>query len=292
MDTELENWKSSGKYFIYRDHKIFFKDEGQGATLLLIHGYPTSSYDWHKVWSTFTKHYRVIALDMIGMGFSDKPKSYAYDIMDHTNLHELLVSQLGIKSFHLLAHDLGVGVAQEMVARRLESQTLAIIESVTLMNGCLFPEVYRPRLIQHVLCSPLGALIAPIIPKGAFKRAMLEMFGAETKPSDHELEVFWQVVNFNQGRTVTHLLSRSIQARAQYRDRFVAALINSSTPLQLVNGANDPNSGKHMADRYSEIIPNPHVLHLQGIGHWPQLEVPDAVFNAVHQFMANHLDKV
>lgn len=285
MDANLVNWKNTGNYFTYRGNQIFFKDEGIGPNLLLIHGYPTSSYDWHKVWSMFTRHYRVIALDMTGMGFSDKPKNYVYDIMDHTEVHELLLSKLGVHSFHILAHDLGVGVAQEMIAKRLESQLLPVIKSVTFMNGCLFPEVYRPRLIQKLLCSPIGSFIGSRIPKKAFKRAMVEMFGVDTQPSDGELDEFWEIINFNHGRNVTHLLSRSIQARAKFRDRFVSAMIKTTIPLQLINGSEDPNSGQHMADRYSEVIPNPNVLHLKGIGHWPQLEAANTVFAASHQFI-------
>ena len=52
----------------------------------------------------------------------------------------------------------------------------------------------------------------------------------------------------------------------------------TDVPMRLIDGPVDPNSGRHMAERYLEVIPNPDVVMLDDdIGHWPQIEAPDAV---------------
>ena len=118
----FQSWKETGKYFYYRNHAIFYQDSGVGGPVLLcIHGFPTASWDWHNLWPQLTRYFRVITLDMIGFGFSAKPRNYDYSIFDQANLHESFLKHLNINSFHILAHDYGDTVAQELLARHEES---------------------------------------------------------------------------------------------------------------------------------------------------------------------------
>ena len=67
-----KEWLNKGEYFNYKQHQIFKREAGVGETLILIHGFPTASYDWHKIWKQLVAHFHVITIDMIGFGFSDK----------------------------------------------------------------------------------------------------------------------------------------------------------------------------------------------------------------------------
>jgi len=84
----LSDWRQKGTYITYNSHQIFTVDEGQGEVILAIHGFPTASFDWHKMWPGLSANNRVLALDMIGFGFSDKPKKYPYSILDQADLCE------------------------------------------------------------------------------------------------------------------------------------------------------------------------------------------------------------
>jgi pimeloyl-ACP methyl ester carboxylesterase len=78
-----------------------YHDEGSGPVLLCIHGFPTASWDWVQMWPQLTKNFRVIAPDMLGFGFSDKPRNYEYSLFDQTTLHEVLLGHLGISEIHI-----------------------------------------------------------------------------------------------------------------------------------------------------------------------------------------------
>jgi pimeloyl-ACP methyl ester carboxylesterase len=65
----------------------------------------------------------------------------------------------------------------------------------------------------------------------------------------------------------------------------VGALQQARVPLRFINGPEDPVSGRHMAERYRELVPNPDVVLLEGIGHYPQLEAPEAVLAAFLAFV-------
>lgn len=116
-----KQWQSRGKLEAVLGHSIFVVDEGDSSlpTIVLLHGFPTSSWDWQPIWSELAKNYRLIALDMLGFGFSDKPNSRTYTIHLQADIVEALVEIKGLKSFHLLAHDYGDTVAQELLARQL-----------------------------------------------------------------------------------------------------------------------------------------------------------------------------
>ena len=118
MDSGLASWLDAGLYFDYLGFDIFYRVEGSGPPLLLIHGYPFNSFDWQPIWSTLTSRFTVIAPDMMGMGFSAKPVHYEYSVHDHADMHEALLVHLGIEKAHILAHDLGDSVGQELLARK------------------------------------------------------------------------------------------------------------------------------------------------------------------------------
>ncbi len=308
-ELTLDRWRQGGRSFTHRGQQIFYQLGGNGSTgaaqgrasaagaggagaapaLLLIHGFPTSSWDWHHQWSALCERFaRVIAPDMIGFGFSAKPPDYAYSILDQADLHEALLRELGVVQYHVLAHDYGDTVAQELLARHLEGRASDItrprLRSVCFLNGGLFPETHHARPIQKVLASPLGFLLAKLMSERSFHKSFSAVFGKSTQPTPAELAEFWHLVSLNQGTAIFHKLIGYMAERRQHRQRWVGALQTSSVPLRVIDGLDDPVSGAHMVARYRELVANPDVVELPGIGHYPQVEAPAAVLRAFLQF--------
>lgn len=291
MVTKIEDWRRRGQWYDHRGHAIFYVDETRGApgpVLLLIHGFPTSSWDWCDIWPLIAPRFaRVIAPDMIGFGFSAKPPRYDYDLVDQATLHENLLARLGVHEVHLLVHDYGVSVAQEMLARHLERRAPRKLEirSVTLLNGGLFPETHRARTVQKLLLGPLGPIISRLSNEQRFTRSMAAVFGPDTPLTPEHAQGFWRLTTENGGHRLAHRLIRYILDRRRNRDRWVRALQETPVPLHVINGPADPVSGAHMVARYRELVPNPDVVSLPGIGHYPQVEAPQAVAQAFLAFI-------
>ncbi|WP_107330438.1 alpha/beta fold hydrolase [Metapseudomonas otitidis] len=272
----LGDWRAQGRDLLFHRHRIRYWEAGQGEPLLLIHGFPTAAWDWHYLWQPLAERYRVIACDMLGFGDSDKPRGHDYRLLEQADLQQALVRHLGIDGpVHLLAHDYGDSVAQELLARHHEGR--ARIASCVFLNGGLFPETHRPVLVQKLLLSPLG----PLIGRG-FSRTKLganfgKVFGPATQPSAAELDDFWSLVAAHDGPAVMHRLIRYIPERREQRDRWVAAMQKGGVPLRVIDGAVDPISGAHMVARYRELIPEPDTVLLEHIGHYPQTEAPSQV---------------
>ena len=126
--TSTEEWKARGATASLLGYDIFYRDEDAReecrGTIFLIHGFPTASWDWDKVWPELNRHYRLVAPDMLGFGFSDKPSPHDYRIMEQADICEALVRYLDLQEFHVLAHDYGDTVAQEMLAREFPHQSV------------------------------------------------------------------------------------------------------------------------------------------------------------------------
>ncbi|AFT95875.1 alpha/beta hydrolase [Alteromonas macleodii str. 'Balearic Sea AD45'] len=281
---QLSQWRSSGHFLNVDGQQVFYKTEGTGPVLLLIHGYPTASFDWAKIWSTLTSQFRCVTLDMPGFGFSDKsPKKYL--IKEQADTISEVIRHLGITSAHVLSHDYGDTVAQEMMAQQLENDLAFRIESLHLLNGGLFPETHRALSIQKLLLSPIGGLLIRFLNKNAIRKSMHNIFGPNTPPSDQDINDFWTLISANNGHKHMHLLLDYMKQRKQYRERWVSALQNAKAPLRLTAGMADPISGAHMVARYKQLIPNADVIELDQIGHYPQIESAEAVVNSITSFL-------
>ncbi|WP_444944194.1 alpha/beta fold hydrolase [Microbulbifer sp. ZKSA006] len=283
-----EQWLTKGDIFEYQGHQLFYVDSDpncrQKPTLFLIHGFPTSSYDWQKIWPLLTEHFRCIAMDMLGFGYSDKPKHHSYSIHGQADLHEALLRHLNINRVHLLAHDYGDTVAQELIARGNTSSATGYL-SVCLLNGGLFPETHQARLIQKLLLSPIGFLINKFISYRQFCRNFIAIFGPETQPSKRDLRDLWQVLQYKDGNQLLYKLITYMRDRRQHRRRWIEALKQYPGPLQLINGSLDPVSGKHMVDRFRQLVDRPaNIVELEKIGHYPQWEAPGCVVSAYLKF--------
>lgn len=286
--AEIQAWRDRGEYHQLCGYNIFVIDEGseQLPVILLLHGFPTSSWDWQPVWAELKKNYRLVALDMLGFGFSDKPNHRNYTIHGQADIVEALIASKNLSTFHVLAHDYGDTVAQELLARQLDGNGQGHWLSCCFLNGGLFPETHRALLTQKLLLSPLGKIINRFTGLAKFRRNFSSVFGPHTKPSDQMLLNFWWLINYNEGKHLFHNLITYIRDRIEHRERWVAALQQSTVPIALINGSSDPVSGKHMVERYKTLKCRLDSLtELSSIGHYPQVERPDSVSQAYQTFL-------
>ena len=288
LNNTVQQWRARGEFHQLCGHSIFVLDEGapERPTLLLIHGFPTSSWDWHAIWDNLAKHYRLIALDMLGFGLSDKPNNRFYTIQGQADIIEALIETKQLTSFHVLAHDYGDTVAQELLARQVEGTGAGDWLSGCFLNGGLFPETHHALFTQKLLLSPIGGLVNRLSNYTKFVRSFTSVFGANSQPTEHALETFWALININQGRHVFHNLITYIDDRIEHRERWVAALQTSTVPLALINGSVDPVSGAHMVARYQELACRlDYLVQLPNVGHYPQVEAPEDLVSHYQEYL-------
>ena len=269
-----------------RGDRIFRVLEGRGEPVLLVHGFPMASWGWHRIWPLLRPRHRLLAPDLLGFGFSDKPPGGPYAIGDQADLLEELLLRSELGAPHVLASAYGVTVAQELLARHAE-RSGSLLRSVCFLNGGLFPEDNPILASQRLLLGPGGGLLFRFVPfaERIFRKNMRKVFGERNPPTESELREFWDLLELHGGRRVVHELMRYQIERRQLRDRLVGALEAADVPLRLVLGTADPVSGRQ-AERWREVVPGSEPVLLEGgVGHYPQLEAPDAVADAFEELV-------
>jgi pimeloyl-ACP methyl ester carboxylesterase len=280
----LQDWISGGEMRRLAGRRIFVRAavaDGR-PPLPLIHGYPTASYDWVRVWPRLAARHSLYALDLLGFGSSEKPRDSDYSIALQADLCMALLDDCRVSGVHVLAHDYGDTVAQELLAREREGRLR--IASMVFLNGGLFPETHRARPVQKLLATPvLGPLLARTMSYGKFEATMRSISGS-APPTREELQDLWVLIERDGGRQALARLINYMEQRRRNRARWVDALVESTVPRRLVCGAVDPVSGRHLAERYRELVPDPDVVVLEDVGHYPQLEVHDQVVDEYEAF--------
>ena len=127
-----------------RGHRVAFRRRGHGPTVLLLHGFPTWSYDYADIATELAADHDVVTLDFLGYGASDKPDPYDYSVAESADVVEDLAAHLQLDSVRLVAHDYGGIVAQELVDR-VAAGTLGFdISSLVMLNSGIVYSAYRP----------------------------------------------------------------------------------------------------------------------------------------------------
>ena len=286
MSKNIESWLSGGDFVEIQGSRIFFRRSDTGGEVLLcLHGFPTSSLDYRKVWPGLAARYSLLTFDMLGYGFSDKPPDGKYTTHNQADILEALLAKFGIKSIHVISHDYGNTIIQELLARDMEGGLDFSIESICFMNGALFPETHRPILAQKLLIGPIGAVLGRFTPDRFFKRSLASIFGRDTKPTAEELNDFVEAFKYKDGKRIAHTLIQYMRERYVYRERWVEPLRNLRRPFRFINGLADPVSGQHLIHRFREVVPDQKdIVELKEIGHFPHFEVPETVLARYFEF--------
>tara|TARA_R110002126_G_scaffold112105_1_gene250198 strand:- start:57803 stop:58696 length:894 start_codon:yes stop_codon:yes gene_type:complete len=292
------DWKNEGQFITVFNRKIFVINKGNATeNLVILHGYPTSSFDYHKVLPQLSKKYSVIIHDHLGFGFSDKPLDYSYSLIEQADIALQLWKQLGLTKVTLLAHDYGTSVATEIIARHHKQQIDLKIDQLILCNGSIHIEFSKLRTIQKLLKSKVtGKWVAKLTSFVIFKKNMRNIYYDKTKVSDSELKEMWFQLEHNEGRKVIHYLTNYINERYYYWHRWIGALKETQIPTKIIWAKNDPIAIPKIAEMLHIEIPNNTVYWIDNCGHFLMLEQPEewlkSVLNKKMRFYTNFNTKL
>jgi pimeloyl-ACP methyl ester carboxylesterase len=268
-----------------RGHRLAFRRRGTGPSIVLLHGFPTWSYDYAAVATNLARDHDVITLDFLGYGASDKPNPYEYSVAESADSVEDLMAFLSLPSVNLVVHDYGGIVGQELVDRKLSGKLPFDIAALTVMNCGIVYSAYRPTRLQKLLITPvIGKLVAGLVTAQTLRSGLEGLWGT-AKLSDEEFNELWHGVSLNNGHKLAHLHIRYNSERARHHGRWEAALAAWEGPLNLIWGLDDPVSGRHVLELATQVLPRAVVTKLEGVGHFPQVEASEAVATAIRAFV-------
>ena len=296
VQAALAAWEAGGDWLeLPAPGRVFYRTAGAAEaaparTLLLLHGYPESSFSWHKVADGLAGHCdRVVMLDMPGYGLSDKrTDTYTFSLFEQADTVLQVWRALGVRGGHLLAHDMGDSVATELVTRHVGGLLPAWfdggLQSLTLTNGSVVLGLAKLRLMQRLLLTGLGPFLSQLATRHVFAQQARSAHGPATL-SDADIDGMWINMCKQDGRRKNHILLRYLNDRRRFETtRWLPGLAraNGKLPLHLCWGQADAVARVAMAHHLKQhVCPDATVTLMPGVGHFCQLSDPEPWLDAV-----------
>lgn len=297
-------WEARGGRIDLDGTQVFTIDIPSAANekfepLLILHGFPTSSFDFHLVADQLASDRRVLILDMLGYGLSDKPDR-SYRIEDQADIVQGFVTRaLGPSGSHtsgkqpdsspprlaMLSHDMGDTVAGELLARQIEGRWNIEITRQVVTNGSIYIDMAHLTDGQRLLLSlPDERLATSVDPSGESMMSALEAtFSPGSSLPREELLAAWGFISRRGGDLLLPRLVRYIDDRRKKESRYTGAIETHPSPLAIVWGTDDPIAVAPMADRLHAARSGSELTLLDGVGHYPMLEAPLPFLRAVEE---------
>jgi pimeloyl-ACP methyl ester carboxylesterase len=277
LTPSTERWREAGAFEEVAGHRLYVqRREGDGPLLLLLHGFPSSSYDWRMLLALRPAS-AALAFDCLGFGLSDKPRDHTYTLAWQADAAEELVRRAGSPPVFLVAHDMGTSVATELMARDLLGELRMDVRGALLFNGSMLLHLAKPTIGQKLLRSPLGPLASRLTTERGFRAQFSRVFSADHPLSAEEAADQWTLIAHNGGGGIGHLLVNYMAERERFTERWHGAIRDWPGPLTLTWGLRDPVARVEVLDGLRALRPGVEVLELPELAHYPQIESPDRI---------------
>lgn len=287
----VEDWEERGRTLEIDGRRIFVidvpADIEKTEPLLLLHGFPTSSFDWRHVIDVLARDRRVVALDWLGFGLSDKPTGIRYSLFDQASIAEGVARALGIDRAMVASHDMGDSIAAELYARSIDGTLGFDVTRRFLTNGSIYIQMAQLSPGQQMLLAmndeALPLEIAPT--QETFTASLAAIFG-DTPPGKDELRAQWELIARKEGHALLPRTIRYIEERHQHEDRWISALREHPAPITVAWGVRDPIAVFAMAERFCSERPGTKLVRMDGVGHFPMIEAPGPLYEAMAEAFA------
>ena len=281
-------WLASGRHLEIEGKRVFLYECGAGQSILMLHGFPTSGYDWRGVIEGLASAYRCVALDFPGYGLSDKPEAYSYSLFQQTDVVEALARELSITEAHVVSHDVGTSVHTELLSREQEGRLVFRLLSSTFLNGSMLQDLATITPFQKLLAAnqtlPQAIAISENLTENYIDGVRSVMKRPESLSED-DIVVMNDLIAYQEGNRRLPALSVYMRERYIHRDRWIGALKRAQR-LQFIWADGDPVANVEMGRALAKEVPQAKYMELAGLGHFLLLEDPAAVANHVRDFIA------
>lgn len=298
VNSELQNWQRGGEVISTTlfGHKVFTKQFGDSnasadTTLLLIHGFPESSFSYHKVVEGLQQRFdRIVLFDFVGYGLSDKPtNNFTYSLFEQADIALQVWQQLGITGGHVLSHDMGDSVHTELIARHVSGLLPAWLgdgfKSFTFTNGSMVLELADLRAMQKALLTRWGPVLSKLSNKKIFQQQATSAQGTD-RLSQNDLEGMWHNMSLKNGHKMNHLIIQYLNDRRRFeKTRWLPSLAKVTEPVHICWGEADAVATVSMAHYLKENVCTEATLTLMpNVGHFCQLSDPEIWLESVLAF--------
>jgi 2-hydroxymuconate-semialdehyde hydrolase len=242
---------------------------GVGEPVVLIHGFPTSGHLWTEVVPFVPAGHRVVVVDLLGYGRSDRPRTRPVSVQAHADLTIQLFDTLGIREACVVGHDVGGGVAQAIAVRFPDR-----VSRLCLVDSVAFDSWPRRELRFARAVLPLAQHLPPAMLLRMLRRGLLRGY-TDHERGVHSVAHYVRPFGGTEGRDalVRHLVDLDSADTAG----LAARLPDVDRPTAIIWGEDDPFLPAAGARRLGEAIPGSTVDIIRGARHFTPEEAPQRI---------------
>jgi pimeloyl-ACP methyl ester carboxylesterase len=285
----VDEWEHEGKRRRLAGFDIFTLEVGPlrdeiYEPLLVIHGFPTCSYDYRHVLAGLAANRQVLLLDLVGFGFSAKP-DIRFSVELYADVVMAYIAHLGISRFALMTHDMGDTVGGELLARQTEGQWPVEVTKRVLTNGSIYIEMAHLTVGQQLLLALDDERITQAPGREDIAASLAATMAEGSVAARADLSDDAGLICLEDGN---HLLARTIryiEDRRRSEHRYTGAIESHLSPVGIVWGSEDPIAVVEMTSHFSQRRPDASLHLLEGVGHYPMLEAPARFLRAVESLL-------
>ncbi|MBL0940589.1 MAG: alpha/beta fold hydrolase [Gemmatimonadaceae bacterium] len=280
VDTNA--WPYEPRWCETSDGRLHYIDEGEGAPVLFVHGTPTWSFEWRYAIEALKATNRVIAVDHLGFGRSDRPTGADYTPEAHARRFKEFISALaldhsGQPPLTVVVHDFGGPIALDWILDCASSHPECIARVVVVNSWCWSLE-RDPVMWRRAKVAGTGLVRWLYRQLNASPRFLLPGAYGDRKRLPRGVHANYQAV-FDTAEVrerVLFALAQSLTASSPYFEGLWnrrAAL--NRTPLHILWGLADSAFPPHMLEVWKQGFPHVTIERFEGVGHWPHEEAPE-----------------
>jgi len=280
-------WERRGEYHEVGSRRLFVVDRSPieatrnaSVPVLVLHGFPTSSHDWHRIVDHFAVRQRVVVPDLLGFGLSDKPDQ-RYSLFEQADLIEAMARSLGLDEVALVTHDIGDSVGGELLARHLDGTLGFDVARRVVTNGSIYLGMAHLTDGQQLLLSLPDERLVDGLGRDALVQALQATFAPGSPVPDEDVETAADLILREGGELLLPRTIRYVEERREHESRWTGAIERHPSPLTIVWGDADPIALWPMAERLHDARPDATLVRLRAVGHYPMLEAPDELAAAL-----------
>ncbi|MFZ5616639.1 MAG: alpha/beta fold hydrolase [Pseudomonadota bacterium] len=263
--------------------RVHWRDEGcrECPAIVFIHGSNASLHTWEKMVAALGGEYRIISYDQPGHGLTGEHPRDDYSAAGMFEALNAVANAARLDHFFLGGNSMGGWVAwRYALAYPARVDGLLLIDSAgaPLRDGEKAPPLNLGfRLIRNDLLRPF---ISKITPRSLVEKSLLEMTAVDAVITPAMVDRYWELLRFPGNRRAT-----AIRTRTDREDSFADRLNEIGQPTLILWGREDQLIYASAAATFDERLPNAEVVILDGVGHIPMEEAPDATVNAIRRFL-------
>ena len=276
VSPRVQRWRDAGEYVDLGGHRVFVvQRDGDGLPIVVVHGYPGSSYDFAGVVDHLDRP--VLLLDLLGYGFSAKPREASYSLFEQADLVEAFLARAGLAQCALVGHDMGTTVVAELLSRSNAGRLGFDVLSVVLLNGSIFIDMAHLTRGQKLGLLAHGRAMPFSFPAAFLRRNLRESVAPGTNLGAEGIEDLFDLIRLDDGDRLLTKQIDYVRERRRHQKTWTAAFVEYSGCLSAVWGVLDPIAVPAMPRHLADLRPGTEVVMLDGVGHWPSIEAPERV---------------